>query len=64
MSACLNPMCRSILSITVCLVINEMIRIVPPQRGQRSGSSCQTFRMSFAHRVRLILSHSLSSPPG
>jgi hypothetical protein len=33
-SACLKAMCRSILSITVCSAINEMIRIVPPQRGQ------------------------------
>ena len=42
--------------------MNEMIRMVPPQRGQRSGSSCQTCRMSFAHRMRLPLRHSSSSP--
>ena len=64
MSACLNAMCRSILSITAPSVMNEMIRIVPPQREHRSGSSCQTCRMSFAHRMRLVLSHSLSSPSG
>jgi len=35
--------------------------LVPPQREQ-SGSSCQTFRMNSAHRMRLILSNSLSLP--
>jgi len=50
-SACLYPTCRRILSITAPSVMNEMIRIVPPQRGHSSGSSCQTCRMSFAHLV-------------
>ena len=61
-SWCFQPMCRSILSITVGSVMKEIICILPPHLEQSRGSSFQTFLINFAQRMRLHLRHSLSSP--
>jgi hypothetical protein len=54
-SQCFQPMCRSILSITVGSVMKEIICILPPHREQSRGSSFQTFLINLLRaKVRKI----------